>query len=195
MKIHPKYFDGNKCYASFNRHMDSSVASLKFKVGTVQGNLLLGFYFMAVILFNNSSFKDVGVDVLISPTMQPCEEVPERITNVLRTALQNFDNRKMFSFVQNQELVEDLKLKNPKVAENCDFSDQQCFFFLQLISKFQRKYLEQNMALMIIASRLMEKSDYVLEMIQNKIFIHDMKNHAAVSAPKPNSVHLQVRDA
>ncbi len=51
------------------------------------------------------------------------------------------------------------------------------------------------MALMIIASRLMGKSGYVLEMIQNKIFIHDMKNHAAVSAPKPNSVHLQVRDA
>ena len=107
MKIYPEGFDGNKSYASFNRHMHSTVASLKFKIGTVQGDLLLGFYFMAVILFRISSFKDVGVDVLISPTMQPCKEVPERTKNVLRTALQNFDDRKMLSSVQNQELVED----------------------------------------------------------------------------------------
>ena len=51
------------------------------------------------------------------------------------------------------------------------------------------------MASMIIATRLMEKSGYVLEMIQNKIFKHNVKNHAAVSVPKPNSVYLQVREA
>ena len=51
------------------------------------------------------------------------------------------------------------------------------------------------MALMIVASRLIEKSDYVLEMIQNKFFIHDVTNHAAVSVPNPNSVHLEVWDA
>ena len=51
------------------------------------------------------------------------------------------------------------------------------------------------MASMIIAPRLTEKSYYVLETIQNKIFKHDVKNHAAVSVPKPNSVYLQVREA
>ena len=53
MEIQPKGFDGNKSYAS-------TVASLKFKIGSVEGNLLLGFYFMAVILFSNTSFKDVA---------------------------------------------------------------------------------------------------------------------------------------
>jgi len=122
MENYPKSFDGNKSYAS-------TVASIKFKIGTVQGNLLLGFYFMAVILFSISSFKDVRVDVMISPTMQPCEEVPERTNYVLRTVLQNFDGRKMFYSVQKEELDEDLKLKHPKVAENYDFLDQQYFFF------------------------------------------------------------------
>ena len=117
MEIQPKGFDGNKSYAS-------TVASLKFKIGSVEGNLLLGFYFMAVILFSNSSFKDVRVDVMISPTMQPCEEVPERTKYVLRTVLENFDDRKMFYSVQKEELDVDLKLKHPKVAENYDFSDQ-----------------------------------------------------------------------
>lgn len=181
MEIQPKGFDGNKSYAS-------TVASLKFKIGSVEGNLLLGFYFMAVILFSISSFKDVRVDVMISPTMQPCEEVPERTNYVLRTVLQNFDGRKMFYSVQKEELDEDLKLKHPKVAENYDFSDQQYFFFFRLTSKFQRKFLEQNMASMIIATRLMEKSDCVLETIQNKIFKQVVKNHAAVFVPKPNSV-------
>ena len=155
MEIQPKGFDGNKSYAS-------TVASLEFKIGSVEGNLWLGFYFMAVILFSNISFKDVAVDVLISPTMQPCEEVPERTKYVLRTVLQNFDDRKMFYSVQKEELDEDLKLIHPKVAENCDFSDQQYFFFFRLTSKFQLKFLEQNMASMIIATRLMEKSDCVL---------------------------------
>ncbi len=44
------------------------------------------------------------------------------------------------------------------------------------------------MASMIIATRLMEKSDCVLETIQNKIFKQVVKNHAAVFVPKPNSV-------
>ena len=114
MENYPKSFDGNKSYAS-------TVASIKFKIGTVQGNLLLGFYFMAVILFSISSFKDVRVDVMISPTMQPCEEVPERTNYVLRTVLQKFDDRKLFYSVQKEELDEDLKLKHPKVAENYDF--------------------------------------------------------------------------
>ena len=83
-----KGFDGNKIYSS-------TVALLKFKSGTLHGFLLLEFYFMAVILLSNTSFKDVDVDVLISSTMQP-SEVPERIKNVLRAALQNFDDRKMF---------------------------------------------------------------------------------------------------
>ena len=121
MENHPKDCDGDKSCSS-------TVTSLKFKNGTVQGNLLLGIYLTAVILFSNSTFKHVGVDVLISPTMPPCEEVPERIKDVLRTALQNFDSRKILSSVQVQELVEELKLKNPKVAENCDFSDQRYFF-------------------------------------------------------------------
>jgi len=51
------------------------------------------------------------------------------------------------------------------------------------------------MASMIIAFRLMEKSGYVFETIQNKNLKHDVKNHASVSVPEPNSVHLQVRDA
>ena len=34
----------------------------------------------------------------------------------------------------------------------------------------------------------MEESDCVLESIQNKIFKHFVKNHAAVFVPKPNSV-------
>ena len=42
------------------------------------------------------------------------------------------------------------------------------------------------MASMIIATRLMEKSDCVLETIQNKIFKHVVKNHAVVFVPKPN---------
>ena len=92
-----------------------------------------------------------------------CEEVPKRFKNVLRTALQNFDDRKMFYSVQKEELVEDLKLINPQVAGNCDFSDQQYFFFSRLISKFQRKILEPNITSMIIAPLLMEKSYYVLE--------------------------------
>jgi len=44
-------FNGNKRYASFLSQVNSTVAPLHFKFGTVQGTLLLGFYFMAVILF------------------------------------------------------------------------------------------------------------------------------------------------
>ena len=65
--------------------------------------------------------------------MQPCEEVPERTKYVLRTVLQNFDDRKMFYSVQKEELDEDLKLIHPKVAENCDFSDQEYFFSSDLL--------------------------------------------------------------
>ena len=93
-----------------------------------------------------------------------------------------------FILKKKEELVEDLKLINPQVAERCDFSDQQHCFFSRLISKFQRKFLEPNMTSMIIATRLMEKSGYLLEMIQIKIFKHDVKNHAEVSVPNPNSV-------
>ena len=48
-------FDGNKPYASFMSQADSTVATLQFEIGAVQGTLLLGFYFMAVILFSNKT--------------------------------------------------------------------------------------------------------------------------------------------
>ena len=72
------------------------MASLNFKIGSVEGNLLLRFYFMAVILFSNTNFKDVGVNVLISLTMQPCNGVNELTKYVLHTVIQCFDDRKMF---------------------------------------------------------------------------------------------------
>jgi len=160
MDNQPKGSDGNKSYASFKRHVDTTVASLKFKIGTVQGNLLLELCFMAVILFSNSSFKDVGVDVLISPTMQPCEEVPDRMKYVLRTALQNFDDRKMFYSVQNEKPDEDLKLIHPKVAGNYDFSDQQYLFSCDLFrssnANFSSKtWLRRLLLLHLWESRIM----------------------------------------
>ncbi len=111
MEDQSKGFDGVKSYPS-------TVASFKFKVGTVQGNLLLGIYFLAVILFTKTSFKEVDVDVFIASTTHPREEVSERIKYALHMAMQNFDGRKMIISVQNQERVEDVKLINPKVAEN-----------------------------------------------------------------------------
>ena len=90
--IRSKGFDGVKSYPS-------TVASFKFKVGTVQGNLLLEIYFLAVILFTNTSFKEVDVDVFVASTTQPREEVSERIKYALYMAMQNFDGRKMFLFL------------------------------------------------------------------------------------------------
>ena len=52
--------------------MDSTVASLQFDIGAAQGTLVLGFCLMAVILFSDTSFKDVGV---ISSITQPGEDV------------------------------------------------------------------------------------------------------------------------
>jgi hypothetical protein len=92
MEDQSKGFDGVKSYPS-------SMASFKFKVGTVQGNLLLGIYFLAVILFTKTSFKEVDVDVFIASTTQPREEVSERIKYALHMAMQNFDGRKMFLFL------------------------------------------------------------------------------------------------
>ena len=59
--------------------------------------------------------------------------MPERTKCVLRTVLQNLDDRTMFYSVQKEELDEDLKLKHPKVAENYDFSNQQFFFSSDLL--------------------------------------------------------------
>ena len=92
MEDQSKGLDGIKSYPS-------TVASFKFKVGTVQGNLLLLIYCLAVILFTKTSFKGVDIDVLISSITQPREKVSERIKYALHMAMQNFDGRKMFLFL------------------------------------------------------------------------------------------------
>ena len=73
------------------------MTSLQFKTGSVQGNLLLGFYFMALIVSNKTScVKDLEVDVFFSSTMQPVEYVPERMSNVLRTNIKSSMTERSF---------------------------------------------------------------------------------------------------
>ena len=85
MKKQQNCYDGDKRYASFTSLVDSTVAPLQFKCGALQGNLLLGFYFMAAILFSNTIFKDIG---MISSITQPGEGAPVLIETVLCMTLQ-----------------------------------------------------------------------------------------------------------
>ena len=104
-------FDGNKSYASFMSQVDSTVDTLQFKIGTVQIMLLHGFYFMAVILFSNTIFKDLGV---ISSITQPGEEVPVCIENGLRARLQVHDFKE-----EPVQMLKDEKDNPPKTSGSC----------------------------------------------------------------------------
>jgi len=88
MENRQKCLDGNKRYASLMSQVDSTVAPLQFNIGTIQGTQVHGFSFMAVILFSNTIFEDVAV---ISLIMQPDEEVPVLIENVVSKTLQVHD--------------------------------------------------------------------------------------------------------
>ena len=104
-------FDDNESCASFMSQVDSTMATLQFKIGTVQGTLLHGFYFMAVILFRNTILKNLGVISLIT---QPGEEVPVSIKNVLHTRLQVLDFKE-----EPVQMLKDEKDNPPKTNGSC----------------------------------------------------------------------------
>ena len=133
MHNQPKGFDGNKCYASFNRLVDATMASHRFKIGTVQGTLLRGFYFMTEIIFKSTSFKNVDVGVLIPSTTLPGEAVSERIDYVLRTNVQIFEDEKMSFYSQKGDFDATQKFKSPNMPEVMTSQINDIFFSSRLV--------------------------------------------------------------